>query len=97
MTLHGSRGAICITPRPQARLDRERCARAHGHADEGAFITHRVTLPAALARLTQLEELVLDDVPLEDPPPDVVAKGVAAILNYLRAGPAAGSDRVDPF
>ncbi len=43
-------------------------------------------LPAALGRLP-LETLDVSHNPMEDPPPDVVDAGSAAVLAYLRGEP----------
>ena len=44
-------------------------------------------LPRELGRLTQLEQLLVNDNPLVTPPPDVVAQGTQAILQFLRQQP----------
>ena len=42
------------------------------------------SLPAELGRLLRLDELLLESNPLVVPPPDVVALGTAAVLEFLR-------------
>ncbi|MEH2236000.1 COR domain-containing protein, partial [Nostoc sp.] len=50
------------------------------------------TLPEAIARLEQLTSLNLTGNSIEKPPPEVVAKGIKAIKDYLRQLKVEGTD-----
>ncbi|MEH2360237.1 COR domain-containing protein [Nostoc sp.] len=50
------------------------------------------TLPQAIAHLQQLTILDLSDNPIEQPPPEVVEKGIKAIKDYLRQLETEGTD-----
>ncbi|MEH2410557.1 COR domain-containing protein [Nostoc sp.] len=50
------------------------------------------TLPEAIARLQQLTFLDLSDNLIEKPPPEIVAKGIAAIRDYFRQLKMEGPD-----
>jgi hypothetical protein len=41
-------------------------------------------LPKELGRLTNLKALSLDNNPLKVPPPEIVAQGTQAVLEFLR-------------
>ncbi len=41
-------------------------------------------LPASFGQLQNLSQLDLDHNPLENPPPEIIKKGIKAILNYLK-------------
>ncbi|WP_187308183.1 COR domain-containing protein, partial [Nostoc cycadae] len=55
---------------------------------------NKITALPAIASLQQLTSLDLSDNPIETPPPEIVAKGIAAIRDYFRQLEIEGTDNL---